>query len=318
MSLPHKILLLLFILLVGCSEAHTPELRIGSNVWPGNEPLYLARENGYFDPQKIHLVEYSSASQVIQSFRNGLIDAAALTLDETLLLLERGEELTIVLVMDISDGGDVIIARKDIASMAELRGRHVAVENTALGAYVLERAMDIAKLDKNTVNIVELDVNEHEKAFLQGEVDALVTFEPVRSKLLAVGGHILFDSKQIPGEIVDVLVVKNDYLRRYPKSIQHLRQGWYLSLDAIKNQPRESAKILGQRMQLNIDDTLASYAGLILPDQNENQRLLFGQPDPPLLITARKLAQLMFNHKLLEKKLNPEVLLPDNNDFSHE
>ncbi len=83
--------------LAGCGVEPAPPLRIGTNVWSGYEPLYLARELGYLDPRSVHLVEYPSASEVIRAFRNQAIEAAALTFDEVLLLTQDGFEPRVVL-----------------------------------------------------------------------------------------------------------------------------------------------------------------------------------------------------------------------------
>ena len=180
-----------------CSTENPVVLQLGTNVWPGYEPLYMARELGYLDGNKVRLVEYSSASQVLQSYRNGLIDAAALTLDEVMLLLSTGETPKIVLVTDISHGADVIIGQPDIKKLADIRGKRVAIEGTALGAFMIVRALEIAGIEHETVEIINRSVDEHEDSFLTKEVDAVVTFEPVRSKLLASGGNPLFDSRDI-------------------------------------------------------------------------------------------------------------------------
>ena len=303
--------LLMLLLLPGCSDSPAPALRLGTNVWPGYEPLYLARQQGALNKDKVHLVEFSSSSQVIQAYRNNLIDAAALTLDEVLLLLESGERLKIILVMDISTGGDVIIGQSNINTFSEIMGKRVGVENNALGAYVITRALETANLAKDSITIVPLDINEQENAFLQKKVDAVVTFEPVRSKLLKSGGRLLFDSRQLPGEIVDVLVVRADYLSQHSEVTNYLTNGWYQALAAMKAQPKKTAEILGRRMRLGVDETLAAYEGLSLPDQKENQRLLAQQPKPALLLTANKLERVMHQQGILKERVDPSMLFLD-------
>jgi NitT/TauT family transport system substrate-binding protein len=299
------------LLLASCSDNPEPVLRLGTNVWPGYEPLYLARQRGALKEDKVHLVEFSSASQVIQAYRNNLIDAAALTLDEVLLLLESGEKLKIVLVMDISNGGDAIVGQPDITTLTDISGKRVGLDNSALGAYVITRALEIANLNRKSIEIIPIDINEQEKAFLQHKVDAVVTFEPVRSKLLTSGGRLLFDSRQLPGEIVDVLIIRDEYLNRYPTSVQYVLNGWYQALAFMKQQPREAAKILGLRMKLGVDETLAAYEGLKLPDPKENQQLLKQQPEPQLLLSANKLMQLMYKQGLLKDNVDPSLLFSD-------
>lgn len=302
-----RLVLFITILLTACSEAVQPPLRIGTNVWAGYEPLYLAREKNYFGNNNIKLVEFSSASQVIQAFRNNLIDAATLTLDEVLLLVETGEKLKIVLVMDTSNGGDAILAQSNIKSFADLSGKRVGVESNALGAYVITRALEINKLDKQSIKIIPMDIQDHEQAFMNKDVDAVVTFDPVRSVLLAEGAQSLFDSREIPGEIVDVLIVRDSYLANHADVIHGLLGGWYKALDFFENSPREAAKILGLRMKLNVDETLAAFEGFKLPNKAQNHQLI-QQANPMLLTTVNKLGHLMVRQDLLKKESNPSGL----------
>ncbi len=301
--------LFLFVSLIGCTDKSELPLRLGTNIWPGYEPLYLARHQGTLATDKVHLVEFSSASQTIQAYRNSLIDAAALTLDEVLLLADSGEELKIVLVMDVSNGGDAIIGQQDIASMSEIKGKRIGVENGALGAYFISRALEIVGLQHKSVKIISLDIDEHKKAFLQHEVDVVVTFDPVRSELIKAGGRLLFDSRQLPGEIVDVLVVRDDYLRKNPHRIQYLLDAWFKTLKFMRQQPHDAAKILGLRMKLDIDETLDVYAYLSQPDEIKNNEFLKQNPEPKLLSTINKLSNFMFNQQLLKEKIKPSSLI---------
>ena len=300
-------LLLLCLAIVACSEQQTPVLRLGTNVWPGYEPLYLARHEKYLSDNKVRLVEFSSNTQSIQAFRNGLIDAAALTLDEVLLLLQYGEKIKIILVLDISDGGDAIIARKGLNTLSDLKGKRIGVENNALGAYVITRALQIAGINESSVKIVQVDIDKQEKAFINKEVDAVVTFDPVRSKLLKSGGKQVFDSRQIPGEIVDVLVVRAEYLKKYASNIQYLLDAWYKSLYFFREHPQAAAKIIGKRMKLNVKETLASYQGLKLPSASENKTFVQGD-HPELNITVTRMMASMLEQGLLNKKIDTRSL----------
>ena len=86
-------------------------LRIGTNVWIGSEPLYLARELGKLDPAAVQLVEYPSASEVLRAFRNQAIDGMVISLDELFGLAVDGLQPRVVLVVDVSHGADVVVGR---------------------------------------------------------------------------------------------------------------------------------------------------------------------------------------------------------------
>ncbi|MDH3349291.1 MAG: ABC transporter substrate-binding protein, partial [Desulfobulbaceae bacterium] len=266
----------LFILLIswGCHRSPEPEIRIGTNVWPGYEPLYLAKEHGYFEGAGIRLVEYPSASEVIRGFKNQNLEAAALTLDEAIYLRQTDNDLVIVLVMDISNGGDVIIAQPGINDFSDIKGKTIAVESSALGAYFISRALEIHSMTIDEVNIKHQAVNNHEEIFNKKDVDAVVTFEPVRTKLLAGGGKVVFSSKDIPGEIMDVLVVRKKVLAKKGGRLTKLVNGWFLALDDIKTRPEKSAAILARRLKVTPSEVLDSYEGIILPLREENRQLL--------------------------------------------
>ena len=90
----------------GCSRAPEAALRIGTNVWIGSEPLYLARELGRLDPATVQLVEYPSASEVLRAFRNQAIDGMVISLDELFSVAADGLQPRIILVVDVSHGAE--------------------------------------------------------------------------------------------------------------------------------------------------------------------------------------------------------------------
>lgn len=299
-SLCLSVLLALF--LAGCEQhaQSTSPLRIGTNVWIGYEPLYLAKAQGYFDNSPIHLIEFSSATEVIRAFRNGAIEAATLTMDEILLLAQNGLDPQVVLVMDVSNGADVILGQADIKQFKDLNGKRVGVESTALGAYTLSRALAINNMTPADIEIVQLPLNEHEGAFTAGKVDAVTTFEPVKTRLLNTGAKQLFSSAEIPGEIVDVLVVRKSYLDQHPKVVRMLVAQWFNALNYMQTHPRQAADIMVLRLGISPNELFNSLKEIHIPDQATNKQWL-GSDTPALLSSTQKLEQIMLKHQLLER-----------------
>ncbi len=305
----NRAIYLLILLLAACTQP-TPPLRIGTNVWPGYEPLYLARNIGLLVPEQAQLVEYTSASQVMEAFADGAIEAATLTLDEALLLQQKGFGARIVLVMDYSNGADVLLAKPEIGSLSALRGKRVGVENTALGAYMLNRALSHAGIPYRDIKPVALEVHAHQSAYLTDKVDAVVTFEPVAGKLLAAGAQNLFDSSQIPGEILDVLVVRDDLNASRLPQVQALLKAWFGALEYLRLHPAKAAEHMAPRLHLDAADTLQALEGIRLPGESENRKLLRGSP-APLVGQINKLAGIMLEQHLLHDADHLEALLND-------
>ena len=295
-----------------CSCARDPEtaLRIGTNVWIGSEPLYLARELGYLDPKVVQLVEYPSASEVLRAYRNQAIDGMVISLDELFGLAVDGLQPRVILVVDVSHGADVVVGRKGMKSMRDLKGKNVAVESGALGAFVLSRALALNGMQAGDVNVVHLESNEQLKAFESEQVDGAVTFDPFRVPFLKAGAATLFDSTQIPGEIVDLVAVRASVFDTKPKSVQALLSGWFQAIAYLRSDPKDAARRMGIRLQSTGEQFLEAQKGLLIPSRDENLRMLGGDK-PELAVTGSRLMQLMLEAKLLSAPIKiEEVLAP--------
>ena len=298
----------LLLALSGCMREPETALRIGTNVWIGSEPLYLARELGRLDPAAVQLVEYPSASEVLRAFRNQAIDGMVISLDELFGLAVDGFQPRIILVVDVSHGADVVVGRNGMRTMKDLKGKSVAVESSALGAFVLSRALAVSGMQASDVNVVHLESNEQPSAFEKGQVDGAVTFDPYRAQLLRAGATTLFDSTRIPGEIVDLLAVRASVLDKQPKAIQALLAGWFTAIDYLKREPKDAAQRMGIRQQTTGEQFLETLQGLRIPSREENLSML-GGTTPELVVTGRRLMALMLEAKLLRSELAIEGML---------
>ncbi len=294
--------------LSGCARDAEPPLRIGTNVWIGSEPLYLARELGHLDPKTVQLVEYPSATEVLRAFRNQAIDGMVVSLDELFGLAVDGLQPKIILVVDVSHGADVVVGRPGMRTMSELKGKRVAVESGALGAYVLSRALTLNGMQAGDINVVHLESNEQPTAYEKGQVDGAVTFDPYRAQLLRAGATTLFDSTQIPGEIVDLVAVRASVLDRQPKAVQTLLSGWFSAIDYLKREPKDAAHRMGVRQQTSGEQFLQALKGLHIPSRGENLKML-GGAEPGLVATGGRLMDLMLEAKLLQARVKIEGIL---------
>lgn len=301
---------LLAIALTSCPSPPPQTLRIGSNLWPGYETLYLARNLGYYDNKPIQLVDYPSGTEEVRAYRNGEIEGAGLSIDQALILAATQGNIRIIAVMDVSNGGDVILGRPGIANIKALKGKRVGVESTALGAFFIARALEKNGMTPKDIQIVSLQLTEHERAYKEGKVDAIVTFGPPKAKLLAAGAKLLFDSSQIPGEIVDTLVVRTDAIAKSADTIQALVNGRFRALDYLEKHPQDSAQRIAPRTQVTPEQIQAAFKGLKQPNLADNQRLL-DQSDPALINGMRRLVEIMLEEGLLPKAIDPATILDD-------
>lgn len=290
----------------GCSQEPIEKLSVGSNIWPGYEPGYFAESKGLFKSGAIEMRQFSSATQVLRAFRNDAIQVAALTLDEALQLAQNDDDVVVFLVADISNGADVILAKPGIASVAGLKGKTIVAEGSALGAFVISRALQLSGLSATDVNVISMTVDESVIAFSEERVDAVVTFEPFRSQLLRQGAEEIFTSKEIPNEIVDVLVTKRSLIDAREEVFGDLAQGWMAAIEMIQTQPELAHPVLATRLELDVAEVPGAFEGLVLPNIDQNRAMLSGSA-----------ASLRGVAEILEQVLKERSLLTDKVDIEH-
>ena len=296
--------LALILSLLGCSD-QTDTLRIGANRWLGYGPLYLADDLHWMTPSGYRLVEYPHTTGVLRGYRNGLLDAALLTLDEALILQSSGQPVQILLVADVSAGADVLFANAHIQQLAQLRGQRIGVENSALGAFFLSRILDLAKLQAREISVIDMPVNEHLHALRTGQIDAAINFASASASFAPLGVHPLLDSRALPNEIIDVLVINPQ--RVSAQQAKRLRELWFTSQEQWFEQRQDIDPRLSRRLGLNGDELAQTLAGLQIGDRALNQQL---RNDGTLLRSINQLNDYLFSRRLQSKPADTQAMLP--------
>ena len=296
--------LALILSLLGCSD-QTDTLRIGANRWLGYGPLYLADDLHWMTSSGYRLVEYPHTTGVLRGYRNGLLDAALLTLDEALILQSSGQPVQILLVADVSAGADVLFANAHIQQLAQLRGQRIGVENSALGAFFLSRILDLAKLQAREISVIDMPVNEHLNALRTGQIDAAINFASASASFAPLGVHPLLDSRALPNEIIDVLVINPQ--RVSAQQAKRLRELWFTSQEQWFEQRQDIDPRLSRRLGLNGDELAQTLAGLQIGDRALNQQL---RNDGTLLRSLNQLNDYLFSRRLQSKPADTQTMLP--------
>jgi NitT/TauT family transport system substrate-binding protein len=136
-----------------------------------------------------------------------------------------GVDTTAIVVGDYSNGNDGIVA-KNAKSIRDIKGRTMMLVENSVSHYLLYRGLtmnNLAITDVKTKNVSDADVAS---VFTAAPDDAAcVTWNPPLMTVRQVKGATeVFDSSKIPGEILDLLVVKTDAPEAVKKA---LAATWY-------------------------------------------------------------------------------------------
>lgn len=291
----------------GCS-APQQRLAVGSHVWLGYEPMFLARQLGYLDNSGVRLVELPSATDSIHALHSGHIDAAALTLDEVLTARDDGLELQVAMVFNTSIGADQLLVRPNIETLADLNGKRIVVEQTAVGALMLASVLGKAGLTLDDITRLHVTHDGHVDAWENLNADAMITFEPAASQIRDRGGRVLFSSQQIPERIVNVLAVRKQVLPEKCAVLSKLIEAHFLAVEHLKKLPQDAAERMATRLELSPAGVLTAFKGIHLPDLAQNCAML-GPPEPSLLATAEQVQDIMQRYGLLRQRKRVDDLI---------
>jgi NitT/TauT family transport system substrate-binding protein len=198
---------------------------------------------------------------------------------------EPGDDpLLCVLVNDDTRGADGIVANKDIRSVADLRGKTVAVPFGSTSQFYLNTLLKEADLREADLEVVHLQRDQGGEAFLLQEVDAAVTFEPWLTQAKnAEHGHLLTDTSERPGLLVDCVVSTSDILRDRQAEFRSFGRAWDAAVDYVGAHPDEANAIIARYLSGSLEDPAVvadSLSGIHFYDGEEN-RAYFGTPDHP-------------------------------------
>lgn len=214
----------------------SPEpLKFATNPWPGFDPLYVARDKGYFEEAglTVALVDLTSIGASRRALERGQVDGCGATLVEILLAADQsGLRPQIAAVVDYSNGADVLIGTAAMRNPADLRGRRVAIEPGTLHIQLLALALASVNLGIRDVILVPMPQNAMPVAFADGMVAAAVCFPPESNRLVDAGGKVLFHSGQVPGQVVDTLVFDGAFVARRGADVRAFVGAYYRAMMA--------------------------------------------------------------------------------------
>lgn len=253
------------------------------------------------DPADIRLIELHSSTDTLRALAADQLEAGCLTLDEVLSARADGVDLRVVLVMDESAGADVVMSRQVLPSLSALRGKRIALEETAVGGVMLAALLRAADLSANDIVQVATTQDQTAVLFAKGEVDAVVTTEPWASQIEAAGGRRIFDSAAISGRILDVLAVRAGALSTYSAALRQLVSAHFGAWALLAREPKLASQLMAPRLQIEPADVVSAFRGLKLPDERTNADML--APNGSLFRTVDELQTVMLRDGLLSRRL---------------
>jgi NitT/TauT family transport system substrate-binding protein len=261
-------------------------LRIGHQSWVAPGPFFIARDKGWFAEEgvEVELVTIQDMANRAAALATGQLDAMVAMTDATLLNLTPKTDVRFVFAVADSRGADGLVATADIATVADLRGRTVAVAPGTTGQYYLNLLLQEAGLTESDVDVVPLAPGGAGQAFETGRVDAAVTWEPWLDRTRErERGHVLADTSDRPGLLIEAVVARQAALQDRPADFAALYRAWQRAVAFARANPQEADAIMAAGIGRWLRHRTVfeeMRAGIAWYDGADN-RALFGEPGRP-------------------------------------
>jgi NitT/TauT family transport system substrate-binding protein len=289
---------------------------IAHSTWVGYGPLYIARDEGFFKKNgvDVDLVVMEDPKERFPAMMADRIQMIASTVDTALLYMKKPTDFQYVVAIDDSDGGDGIVAKKDITSIDDLKGKKVAVDDGSVSDFYLNVLLSKAGLKESDLQTVNMTAADAGSAFVAGRVDAAVTWEPWLSRGKATDfGHLLTDSSKTPGLITDVLIAKTDWVNSHQKEVAAIVKSWFEAVAFYEQHPDQAIPIMAKGVGGWLKDPnafKATLSGIKFYDEAANKTFFGTSEKPgPLSNTVQQAIDIWGSHGRLQVKPTPAELI---------
>ena len=286
----------------GCQE-QVEKIIIAEAQQPIAGPVYIAFTKGYFEDEglDVTLQPQTSGKASLNAVIEGKADLG--TVAETPIMHAglREEKTYMIATIHHSDENTVIVARKDkgISIPNDLKNKKIGVSVGTNGEFFLDSILIMHGILSSEIEYVNLKPEEMFYALVNGEVDAVSTWNPHAIQLQKeLGGNgITMYGEGIYTETFN-LVTMQDFVNNNPEAIKKVLRALINAEKFIKESPDESISII------------ASYIGMDRSQLTElwdiySFEITLGRS---LLVTLEAQARWAIKNKLTEATEVPNYL----------
>lgn len=174
------------------------------------------------------------------------VDACVMTNMECLdMPAASGIDSTILIVGDYSNGNDAVLVRDNLR-IKDLKGKEISLVELSVSHYLLARCLEMNGMKEKEVKIINTSDSDIGPIFLSNKSQKVViTWNPIVMEIEQTPGiSSIFTSANIPGEILDLMVVNTRSLQKNPGLGKALTGAWYEIMGIMAGKGPETDKAL--------------------------------------------------------------------------
>lgn len=205
-------------------------LVLGTIPWLGWTPFFAVKEKFITDDKDLRIRLYTENIDQFFVLSKGWTNLNTLMAGDVVMLISKGFPIKILLETSQSEGGDMVIIKKNYRDLSELKGKRIGLDPDTAHLFLLKKALEAYNLKLEDVKLIPTTPATGPKLFIDDGVEALVTWAPFDELAIKNGnGKVGF---RCPGKIIpEVLVGLKKTISEDRDSVLKLIRAWYKAVE---------------------------------------------------------------------------------------
>lgn len=286
-------------------------IKMAFPTWVGYTPLYIAKEKGFFEKYNLN-VELSVIEGIAErkmAFAGGQLNCLAISADSLVNLKAEGLDVQCVYMLDKSNGSDGICTVPEITNIADLKGKNVAVEQNMCEHLLLLKILEKEGMTADDINIINTNTADAGAAFVAGEVDACVVYEPYISQCVERGAN-KFTTAEYPVVLPDVIGFSTEFIEENPEAVANFIKAIDEADQYWEENSEESAKICEKGLGISAEDCIYTKSVLTIFDLEDNIALIGTEQEPGEFYDIfQDESDFYYSQGVISQKVAPEDII---------
>ena len=241
----------------GTGEAIPSELRLGYYANLTHAAALVGVKDGFYaqalgSQTALKTNIFNAGPDAVTALLSNSIDATFVGPNPAINAFIQSHGAAVRIISGSTSGGAALVVRQSIQSPADLRGKTVAspqlgnTQDVALRWWLKQQGYQTTTTGGGDVKITPQDNATTLTSFKTGRIDGAWVPEPWATRLVIEGkGHVLVDERSLwpNGQFVTtMLVVRTDYLDKYPTTVRHLLEGQLKATDFLTSNATQAQR----------------------------------------------------------------------------
>ena len=239
------------LLFTSCSQENKKELHISTNSWIGYAPLFYAKEKGYLDKLNIQLITNISLAEAANIYDIGKAEIVTTTQHEYYSLKNSGHDIIPVILLDRSNGGDMVLSNKNINTLIHAKKIYAYLEIDSINAEILQDFLKRYNISEKKMVFINKDQSQIESLQPQDDKNMLVvTYVPYNIKLKKSGFKELASTKKMSTiMVIDALCANANTLKNHKERLHQLKAVIDRSIQELQADKRASYNLVKRYLE---------------------------------------------------------------------